>query len=159
IVALTFDDGPNPQADHTPALLDALHAAGAPATFFVVGWRAEQAPDLLKRMIDEGHEIGNHTYSHLNLTYLKDAEVERELCRTSVIVRDATGFRPRFYRPPGGNFNHSVALAAEALGMSGAYWTIDGYRLEEETPGATPEQLANFVLSRIRPGAIVLLHN
>ncbi len=158
LVALTFDDGPNPLPYRTPALLDALKKADAPATFFVVGFRAEQCPDLLLRMVHEGHEIANHSYSHPNLTTLPAVDVERELCRTSVAVRDVTGRRPRFYRPPGGNFNTGVVEAAEALGMSGAYWTVDGIKTEQKV-GATPEELNRFVLGRIRPGAIVLLHN
>jgi peptidoglycan/xylan/chitin deacetylase (PgdA/CDA1 family) len=158
LVALTFDDGPNPLPYRTPALLDALKKANAPSTFFVVGYRAEQCPDLLQRMVRDGHEIANHSYSHPNLTYLSRVEVQRELCRTSVAVRDATGRRPRFYRPPGGNFNTSVVEAAEALGMSGAYWTVDGVKTEQKV-GATAEELTRFVTSRVRPGAIVLLHN
>jgi peptidoglycan/xylan/chitin deacetylase (PgdA/CDA1 family) len=158
LVALTFDDGPNPLPYRTPALLDALKKADAPSTFFVVGYRAEQCPDLLQRMVRDGHEIANHSYSHPNLTYLSKVEVQRELCRTSVAVRDATGRRPRFYRPPGGNFNTGVVEAAEALGMSGAYWTVDGVKTEQRV-GATPEELTRFVMDRVRPGAIVLLHN
>jgi peptidoglycan/xylan/chitin deacetylase (PgdA/CDA1 family) len=77
---------------------------------------------------------------------------------TSVAVRDVTGRRPRFYRPPGGNFNTAVVEAAAALGMSGAYWTVDGVKTEQKV-GATPEQLTKFVSDRVRPGAIVLLHN
>ncbi|MES2461300.1 MAG: polysaccharide deacetylase family protein, partial [Armatimonadota bacterium] len=115
LVALTFDDGPNPLPYRTPALLDALKKADAPSTFFVVGYRAEQCPDLLQRMVRDGHEIANHSYSHPNLTYLSQVDVQRELCRTSVAVRDVTGRRPRFYRPPGGNFNTGVVEAAEAL--------------------------------------------
>ena len=155
IVALTFDDGPNPAK--TPALMDALKEAGVPATFFVVGIRAEQAPALLRRMVSEGHEIANHSYSHPNLTFLTPTGVERELCRTSAIVYDATGKRPRFYRPPGGNYNTSVVDAAEALGMAGAYWTIDGFKYE--TAPFKPQTLNDFVLKQLRPGAIILLHN
>ncbi|MBC8103124.1 MAG: polysaccharide deacetylase family protein, partial [Cytophagales bacterium] len=158
LVALTFDDGPNPLPYRTPALLDALKAADAAATFFVVGYRAEQCPDLLQRMVREGHEIANHSYSHPNLTYLTDFEIQRELCRTSVTVRDATGRRPRFYRPPGGNFNTKVVEAAEALGMSGAYWSVDGVKTELK-PGATPAELTRFVADRVHPGTIILLHN
>ena len=155
IVALTFDDGPNPAK--TPALMDALKNAGVPATFFVVGIRAEAAPDLLRRMTGEGHEIANHSYSHPNLTFLTPTGVERELCRTSAIVYDATGTRPRFYRPPGGNYNTSVVDAAESLGMAGAYWTIDG--IKYEAAPFKPQTLNDFVLKQLRPGAIILLHN
>ncbi len=157
LVALTFDDGPNPAPHRTPALLDALKAANARATFFVVGLRAEENPDLLRRMVDEGHEIGNHSYSHPNLTFLTTTALERELCRTSVVVRQATGKRPRFYRPPGGNFNSAVVEAARTMGMAGAYWTTDGIKFE--MPPHTPQRLTKFVLDTVEPGSIVLLHN
>jgi peptidoglycan/xylan/chitin deacetylase (PgdA/CDA1 family) len=157
LVALTYDDGPNPAPNRTPALLDALKAAGVKATFFVVGVRAEQNPDLLRRMDAEGHEIANHSYSHPNLTFLDQPAIERELCRTSCIVREATGKRPRFYRPPGGNFNRIVIDAAEMLGMAGAYWTVDVHKYEGTTH--KPEALAKIVLDQVRPGAILLMHN
>jgi peptidoglycan/xylan/chitin deacetylase (PgdA/CDA1 family) len=158
IVALTFDDGPNPLPYRTPALLDALRSVDARATFFVVGRRAEASPDLLHRMHDEGHEIANHSYSHRNLTLLSAVDVEREFCRTSAIVRDTIGVLPRFYRPPGGDVDAEVAETAGALGMAGAYWTVDGFTVEQ-VPNAIPDDLTKFVLDRVRPGAIILLHN
>lgn len=155
IVALTFDDGPNPE--RTPALLDVLRNHAVPSTFFVVGTRAAAAPGLLKRMDDEGHEIANHSHTHPNLTFLPPADIWRELCRATVVVRDAVGKRPRFYRPPGGNFNGETAQAAAALGMDGAYWTIDAFKFER--PPFKPAQLVEYVVSRARPGAILLMHN
>jgi peptidoglycan/xylan/chitin deacetylase (PgdA/CDA1 family) len=156
LVALTFDDGPNPRPAFTPALLDALRASDAVATFFVVGARAEQSPELLRRMADEGHEVANHSYSHQNLTQLTATAVERELCRTSVVIRRATGKRPRFYRPPGGNGNSAVREAAEAMGMAGAFWTADAHKYET---AASRAALIRYVLEQARPGAILLLHN
>jgi peptidoglycan/xylan/chitin deacetylase (PgdA/CDA1 family)/Flp pilus assembly protein TadD len=155
LVALTFDDGPHPT--RTPPLLEALRTLRVPSTFFVVGKRAEESPELLRQMIRDGHEIGNHSYSHPNLTYLTPVAVQRELCRTSVIVRDATGRRPVFYRPPGGNFNGATADAAASLGMAGGYWTVDAYKFENAP--FTPTALARFVLQKVRPGAILLMHN
>lgn len=155
LVALTFDDGPHPV--HTPLLLDILKQAKAPATFFVVGVRVEQSPELVQRMVAEGHEVANHSYSHQNLTFMDQAAVERELCRTSVLVREACGKRPRFYRPPGGNNNTTVVDAAELLGMAGAYWTLDG--LKFENPPFKSDTLTRYIVNNIRPGAIVLLHN
>lgn len=157
IVALTFDDGPNPLPHRTPALLDALQTAKATATFFVVGKMVEKSPGLVLRMFNEGHEIANHSFSHPNLTYLNASAVEMELCRTSVAVRDLTGVRPRFYRPPGGNFNTQTVSAARALGLAGAYWTLDAIRLE--TAPLPPRELTKYVLDNVRPGSIVLLHN
>lgn len=156
LVALTFDDGPNPAPNRTPALLTALKAENARATFFVVGLRVEQAPDLIRRMAADGHEIANHSYSHPNLALLPESGIERELCRTSVLIRQITGARPRFYRPPGGNVNQIVQDAAESLGMAGAFWTVDAIKQEE---AASRADLARYVLREARPGAILLLHN
>ncbi|MDX1931628.1 MAG: polysaccharide deacetylase family protein [Capsulimonadales bacterium] len=155
LVALTFDDGPHPV--HTPTLLDALRAANAVATFFVVGIRAEAVPEMLRRMANDGHELANHSYSHPNLTFLPRTGIERELCRTSCIVREAIGKRPRFYRPPGGNVNRMVSDVAETLGMAGAYWTLDGLRYER--PPFSAKHLTKYLLDHVRPGAILLLHN
>ena len=155
VIALTFDDGPKP--DLTPPLLDKLKELGIPATFFVVGMMAERSPDLLKRMLKEGHEIGNHTYTHPNLTYIPAIAVQRELCRTSALIRQITGKSPRFYRPPGGNFNGAVAECAEALGMGGGYWTIDVYKFER--PPMTAKDILNYALPKIVPGSVLLMHN
>jgi len=157
IVALTFDDGPNPAPNRTPALLAALKQADAKATFFVVGKMVEKSPNLVMQMFNNGHEIANHSFSHPNLTYLTPSAVEAELCRTSVLVRDLTGSRPRFYRPPGGNFNTATVEAARALGLAGAYWTLDAIRLE--TAPLPPAELTKYVLQNVRPGSIVLMHN
>jgi peptidoglycan-N-acetylglucosamine deacetylase len=155
VIALTFDDGPKP--DLTPPLLAKLAELGIPATFFVVGMMAERHPELVKQMVKEGHEIGNHTFTHPNLTYIPAIAVQRELCRTSALVRQITGKSPRFYRPPGGNFNGAVAECAEALGMGGGYWTIDVYKLERPPFGA--KDILKFALPKIQPGSIMLMHN
>lgn len=157
LIALTLDDGPNPLKYRTPAMLDMLRNIGVTATFFVVGARAEANPDLIRRMDSDGHEIANHSYTHPNLTYLTPDAVRKELCRTSVVVRDITGKRPRFYRPPGGNFNGAIADAASALGMHGAYWTVDGFKFEYAP--FSPEDLTAYVLKKVKPGSILLLHN
>jgi peptidoglycan/xylan/chitin deacetylase (PgdA/CDA1 family) len=155
LVALTFDDGPHPV--YTPLLLDALKSVDATATFFVVGIRAEASPALLARMDREGHEVANHSYSHPNLTFLTRSAIEQELCRTSCVIREATGERPRFYRPPGGDVNSLVSDVAETLGMSGVFWTLDGLKYEQKPFSAA--QLTDYVLQKVQPGAIVLLHN
>lgn len=155
IVALTFDDGPT--RARTPVMLDLLKKEGVIGTFFVVGARVEEFPDVTARIAAEKHEIANHSYSHQNLTFMDPYNVERELCRTSVLIRQVTGKRPRFFRPPGGNNNTAVVRAAESLGMAGAYWTLDG--IKWEYPPYKPEGLARYILDNVRPGAIILLHN
>ncbi len=156
-VALTFDDGPNPLPDRTPVLLDQLRDLNVPATFFIVGERALMCPDLLKRIDAEGHELANHSHTHRDLTDLSTDDIWRELCRASVVIRDAVGVRPRFYRPPGGQLNNTVSRCAASLGMDGGYWTVDGYAFEK--PPHRPAELADYVVANTVPGAIVLLHN
>src|SRR5262249_22000161 len=97
-VALTFDDGPDPQ--YTPAILDILKAKNAPATFFVVGINAEQHPDLLKREVAEGHEIGNHTFTHPNIAEISDTQFALELKATQVAFESIVGRSSYLFRPP-----------------------------------------------------------
>ena len=153
-VALTFDDGPNPTK--TPALLDALEAAHAPATFFVVGSRAEQAPEMLHRMTARGDEVENHSYTHPNMNLVIPAVAEAEVLRTSVLIQAMTGHQPHYFRPPGGNANASVQSLSRSYGLSLAYWTVDA--LHAEDVGSSPA-LIQYVMQHVRPGAIVLLHN
>ena len=153
-IALTFDDGPNPLK--TPALLDALDKASAPATFFVVGSRAEAAPEILHRMAARGDEVENHSYTHPNMNLLIPSTAEGEILRTSVLIRALTGHSPHFFRPPGGNANAGVQKIARSYGLSLAYWTVDV--LHAEDIGSSPG-LINYVLSHVHPGSIVLMHN
>ena len=153
-VALTFDDGPNPLK--TPALLDALDRADAPATFFVVGSRAEAAPDLVRRMAARGDDVENHSYTHPNMALTAPPLAESEILRTSVVIRALTGKPPRFFRPPGGQRNPVVYRLAGDYGQTVALWTIDALNYEE---AGSSQGLIAFILKQMRPGAIVLMHN
>ncbi len=153
-IALTFDDGPNPAK--TPALLDALDKVQAPATFFVVGSRAEQAPDILRRMAERGDEVENHSYTHPNMNIVVPSVAESEMLRTSVLIRAMTGHQPHFFRPPGGNANPSVQYLSRVYGLSLAYWTIDALHYEDI---GSSRGLIDYVVSHAHPGSIVLLHN
>jgi len=153
-VALTFDDGPSPQV--TPILLDNLKKAGITATFFVVGIRASAAPDLLRRMQAEGHEVENHTYTHPNLDQTLPQHILEEYLRNGVVIRSLTGRWPKFLRPPGGNSNPQVMEIAHKCGMIGGFWTIDALRAEDS---GSSDEVADYVVSKARPGAIVLMHN
>ena len=152
VAALTFDDGPNAS---TPKLLDVLASKGVKATFFVVGSMAEANPDILKRMAAAGHEIENHTYSHRNLRYLPEVEIERELVRTASVIRSITGMSSRFFRPPGGHQNGNLASAAGKYGFSPVFWTVNCSKNE----GTKPEQIVRQVVSETVPGSIILMHN
>jgi len=153
-IALTFDDGPN--LLKTPALLDALEDAKAPATFFVVGSRAELAPEIIRRMTTDGYEVENHSYTHPNMNLVIPTVAEGEILKTSVLINALTGHQPHFFRPPGGNANSMVEQLAHGYGLSLAYWTVDA--LHAEDVGSATE-LVSYVLSRVRPGSIVLMHN
>lgn len=153
-VALTFDDGPNPLK--TPALLDALALAKAPATFFVVGTRAETAPDLVRRMAREGHDVENHSYTHPNIAQCIPTTVESEILRNSIVVRSLTGRYPTFFRPPGGNASPTLSRLAAAYGVTLAFWNIDAISAEY---AGSPDGLVDFVMRRVTPGSIVLMHN
>ena len=153
-IALTFDDGPNPLK--TPALLDALDKAQAPATFFVVGSRAEQAPDILRRMAERGDEVENHSYTHPNMNLVIPSVAESEILRTCVLIRAMTGHQPHFFRPPGGNANEAVQHLARTYGLSLAYWTVDALHAEDV---GSSRGLVDYVTSHVHSGSIVLLHN
>ena len=153
-IALTFDDGPN--LAKTPALLEALDKANAPATFFVVGARAAEAPDLLRRMAKRHDEVENHSYTHPNMNLLLLPEAESEIVRGSVVIQALTGKQPHFFRPPGGNANPAVQHLAQTYGQSVAYWTVDAVHYEDL--GSAPG-LVRYVLAHVHPGSIVLMHN
>ena len=114
-VALTFDDGPDPQ--RTPAVLDLLARQGVRATFFVVGARAEAHPELVRRMATEGHVVGNHSYTHSWRFPLRSlGRTMEELCRTGEVLHRITGRQPRLFRPPFGVTNPTIAQAVRRLG-------------------------------------------
>ncbi|MBP6963316.1 MAG: polysaccharide deacetylase family protein [Armatimonadetes bacterium] len=152
LVALTFDDGPN---QRTVRLLETLERLKIPATFFLVGFRAEAQPQLVKAIEAGGHEIGSHSYTHPNLTSLSLYEIEEQLCKTNAVIRVITGKSPRLFRPPGGNFNSTVREAVSRQGMNSVFWTVNCGHLE----GGDPQGLAGYVFQNITDGGIVLMHN
>jgi peptidoglycan/xylan/chitin deacetylase (PgdA/CDA1 family) len=153
-VRLTFDDGPAPTA--TSAVLDTLAAWGAKATFYVTGSMAAARPALVRRASAEGHRIGNHSWSHPDLTTLTRAQVRSQLQRTTDVIRQATGNAPTEWRPPYGATNDLVEAAAQDVGLSSmVLWTVDP-RDWADPPATT---IRDRVLQRVRPGSVVLLHD
>lgn len=153
-VALTFDDGPDPQ--RTPAVLDLLARQGVRATFFVVGARAEAHPELVRRMVAEGHVVGNHSYTHSWRFPLRSLDrTMEELCRTGEVLHRITGLRPRLFRPPFGVTNPTIARAVRRLGLDPVGWSIRSL----DTMGQSPERVAARILRRLHPGAVILLHD
>lgn len=153
VIALTLDDGPRPATlDHVLAIL-ARH--NVKATFFFTGLQSAKYPELVRKTARQGHEIGNHTYDHLRLPKLSDAEKGAEIDRCEDLLWSITGRRPRFLRPPGGELDRATRRIARAHGLVVAMYDVN---LHDDTPGLQPHQELQSALRRIRPGSIVLGH-
>jgi peptidoglycan-N-acetylglucosamine deacetylase len=151
-VALTFDDGPDPDA--TPAVLDALRAGQARAVFFLVGEQVDAHPGIARRVAEEGHVVALHGFRHVEHDDL-GAEARADLERGAAVVAAATGVEPRLYRPPYGRFSESSYAAARELGLEPVYWSAWGSDWEP----IPPERIAETAIRDLDPGAIVLLHD
>jgi peptidoglycan/xylan/chitin deacetylase (PgdA/CDA1 family) len=151
-VALTFDDGPS---EDTERVLDVLAAQGASATFFMVGRRAERYARTARRVASEGHEVGNHSYSHPIYLYRSARETRRQLTRAQIAIEEASGVRPRFSRPPCGVRSFAYFRAARSLGLRTVQWTVAGF--DWKRIGA--REIARRVLKDVSAGAIILLHD
>lgn len=150
VVALTFDDGPT--ARGADAVLPVLEAHGVRATFFLIGREAERRPDLVRRIVAAGHEVGNHSWSHQRMAFRPRGFHEEELRRTEVVLDRARGPGPRLFRPPYGKKLVGLPLAVRAQGLTMVTWDV-------EEPAATDPQLyAEEIVARARPGSIILMH-
>jgi len=152
VVALTFDDGPDPI--RTPALLDALAELDVPATFFLVGDIVDANADVVRRIAREGHELGNHTYSHRYLPLASARSVERELRATDRAVERATGIVPTLARPPWGGRSPWTVRAFRRLAKRLVLWDVNS----NDWKGASASDVAERVLERAQPGSIILMH-
>jgi len=153
VVALTFDDGPDPL--FTPRLLEILRREGVTATFFVIASRAAAHPDLVRQMLAEGHEVGNHTLSHARLTDLSEVMVRHEILEAQRILETITGERVRLFRPPYGRINESIfQVVQEEAGLTTVMWSVDSRDWE----GISARAIREKVLSNTRPGSIILMH-
>lgn len=153
VLALTFDDGPNPEA--TPRVLDALREAGIPATFFILGRHAERWPALVRRVRDEGHAIGNHGYHHRKLHFKTPRYVRDDLGRGSDAIADACGVRPALFRAPHGFRSPWVNRIAASMGERVIGWSLGVW--DSDRPGV--EVIAQRTIAGARPGSILLLHD
>jgi peptidoglycan/xylan/chitin deacetylase (PgdA/CDA1 family) len=151
--ALTFDDGPDPL--HTPKVLDLLRRFEARGTFFLVGERAMRAPGLVREIVAEGHELGNHTWSHRNLWFCGPRRTVQEIERGHDLLTEVAREAPRWFRPPWGMVNLAVAGVTHRLRTPCVLWSVQPEGLRP-VPAA---RLAEHVLRRAHPGAIVDLHD
>lgn len=154
-IALTFDDGPHP--DFTPRLLDILKQAGIKVTFFMVGRCVVTYPQIVKRMVDEGHEVANHSWSHPLLTELGQTSVESQLRRTHDAIVKACGVVPAYYRPPYGEIRLSQRKRIQdTFGYCTILWDVDPLDWQ---PPRNSQKVHDRILEQTRAGSIILCHD
>lgn len=153
-IAMTFDDGPS--ATLTPKLLDLLAAHHIKATFFVIGENVAEHPEIVERAAREGHEIGNHSWSHPNFGKMSEENVRSQLRRTDDAIKNATGKRPTLMRPPYGSItDREKHWIHDEFGYQIILWDVDPY--DWRRPG--PAVVRNRILKETQPGSIVLSHD
>lgn len=158
VIYLTFDAGF--ESGCTPAILDALQKHNVKAAFFLVGNYLNTAPDLVKRMVAEGHIVGNHTFHHPDMSAISDKTAfQAELSELESLYKEVTGQEmPKYYRPPQGKYSAENLKQAKELGYKTIFWSlayVDWY--QDKQP--TPQQAFDKLIPRIHPGAVVLLHS
>ena len=149
-IALTFDDGPSRK--YTPILLDGLKERGVHATFFLMGENIEGKEDIVKRMSEEGHLIGNHSYEHVQLTKVGAKAVCEAVEHTQEQIEAITGKRPEYIRPPYGDWNEELE---EKIGMAPVLWSLDSMDWKLKDTG----KIIHQVLKDVKDGDIILLHD
>ena len=149
-IAFTFDDGPHPV--WTEKLLDGIKERGIRATFFVIGQSAEEHPELIQRMLEDGNQVGNHTYSHVQLTACKTDQALEEIQKTQEVIYDATGFQPRYIRPPFGSWNE---VLQDKTNLQSVLWDVDPYDWKVQNT----DIIVQRILEQTEDGSIILLHD
>ncbi len=152
-IALTYDDGPNDP--HTLRLLEVLARHGVPATFFMIGRYVRLRPEIAREIVQAGHVVGNHTFTHPLLTFKREAEIRQQLSQCGSELREATGQHPNLFRPPFGGRRPAVLRVARELGLEPVMWSVTGYDWNAP-PAAVIERK---VSRRIRGGDVILLHD
>lgn len=156
LIAITFDDGPDPR--YTPIILDLLKQYSGKSTFFTIGNRVEQFPELAKRAVEEGHELSNHTFSHLYLRNgISSKQYLNEILKTQEVIKNLTGHLPTLFRPPGGYYNDTVINAANEVGIQVVLWSWHQDTKDWKNPGV--DKIVNKVLNNVRNGDIILMHD
>ncbi len=165
IVFLTFDDGPLPEV--TNQLLDILASENVKATFFLIGNNIIKYPDLVEKIYLAGHEIGNHSYNHIRLDNLFGDNLRFEIEETNNLIKDILGFKPRFFRPPGGRFNNIVYEAVRNNNLISLGWVINASDYLDDNRRVMSEieidsklrQIMSNLHGNLKPGAVILMHN
>jgi len=150
---LTLDDGPD--YDSTPAVLDALDAASARATFFLLGSQLSKHAEIAREAVQRGHEVGLHGFDHHRHDRVSAATSQEDLLRGYEAIHEAVGVDCRWYRPPYGRMSTGSAAACDRLGMTPVYWSAWGHDWEN----VSAHQIADIALSQLDDGSILLLHD
>ncbi|MGN7469432.1 polysaccharide deacetylase family protein [Brevibacillus sp. SAFN-007a] len=155
VIALTFDDGPDPA--YTPQIAALLKKYGAKSTFFVVGSRVNQYPEVVRSLAQDQHEIANHTFNHPDIRKLTPERLRDEVEKTQETIFAATGVRPALFRPPGGYYSESVVRTAKQAGFLIVMWSWHQDTRDWTDPGV--KKIVDKVLGNARNGDIVLFHD
>ena len=153
IVAITFDDGPDPE--YTTQVLDLLAQYEVKATFFIIGKNAEKNPELVLRQYEEGHELANHTFTHPWTTSVH--RLDKELKQTNEIIFSITGFRPTLFRPVGGQYTDAMINTAVKNGFKVVMWSWHQDTEDWANPGV--QKIVDTVLTGTKPGNVILFHD
>ena len=149
-VALTFDDGPHPE--YTPLLLDGLKERNVSAAFFLMGKNAEKYPDIVERMAKEGHTVGNHSYSHVQLSEMKEIEACKEMTQANRVIEEITGKKPDYIRPPFGAWSHNLDCITNMIVV---LWDVDPLDWKCQNT----DLVVKRVVSNVKEDDIILLHD
>lgn len=152
LAALTFDDGPYPGL--TEEYLTALAAKGVRATFFLVGSRAQRHPELVRRIVAQGHELANHSLRHADMAAWPEKEALADLAEANAILAGLAAAPPRLFRPPYGHWQEEVLRGAVAAGLETVTWSVD----PQDWRNPAPRAIVARVLAELHPGAIIILH-
>ena len=154
-VALTFDDGPSPQ--YTPRILALLEAYEVPAAFFMVGAHVEAYPEIAQAVVAAGHEVGNHTYTHINVPTASTQRLYEELLGTSLVILEVTGVYPEYIRPPRGLYDGRFGRMAALLGQKIVLWNRSS--LDWQGTRITSQAIVRRIVDQVRAGDILLFHD
>lgn len=152
-IALTFDDGPHPHL--TPKILEILDRYHVQATFFMVGQNIVNYPDTARAVLNAGHEVGNHTFSHRHIRLLNEGFLNDELGKCEDVLEELYEYRPHLFRPPEGAVTQFVKACSEEMDYTLILWSLDTKDWEKKSV----EQIVQTVLNSVRPGDIILMHD
>jgi polysaccharide deacetylase family sporulation protein PdaB len=153
MIALTFDDGPHPKI--TPKILEILEKHDVKATFFMIGENVEYYPNVVRSVVEAGHEIGNHTYSHPHISRINEETLAREISKCDNAVSKLTGIHPKLFRPPEGVIDNVVKVISSTNDYSVILWRVD----TRDWAGTSASAIEKNISQNVRSGDIILMHD